>query len=110
MAPTVSGMVRRNATAILITLQPLTQRESRGAITHYNIRYRGFEPLGMTCCRSNLTMSTTAAATYMDGQYVQLLVNHLDPQLSYCLDIAAATFVGVGPSSEPIAVGCKLNT
>jgi len=55
-------------------------------------------------------MSTTAAATYVDGLYVQLLIDQLDPRLSYCLDVAAATFVGVGPSSEPIAVGCKLNT
>ena len=55
-------------------------------------------------------MSTTPAATYMDGQYVQLLVDQLDPRLSYCLEVAAATSVGLGPSSEPTAVGCKLNT
>ena len=66
VAPTVNSTVCRNATAILITLQPLTQRESRGAVIHYNIRYRGFEPLDLTCNGSNLTMSTTSAATYMD--------------------------------------------
>ena len=107
MAPTVNSTVRGNATTILITLQPLTQRESGGVITHYNIQYREFEPLGLTCNGSNLTMSTNPAATYMDGLYVQLLVDQLDPRLSYCVEVAAATSVGVGPSSEPITVGCK---
>ena len=44
----------------------------------------------------------------MDGPYVQLLVHHLVPRLSYCFQIAAATSAGVGPSSQPIVVGCKL--
>jgi len=106
VAPTVNSTVRRNATTILITLQPLTQRESRGIITLYNITYEGFEPQNLTCNGS--TLSTTLAPTYIDGlNYVQLLVDQLDPQLSYCLEVAAATSVGVGPSSEPIAVGCK---
>ena len=110
VAPTVNSMVRRNATTILITLQPLTQRESGGVVAFYNISYTGFEPQNLTCSTSNSTMSTTPATTYMDGQYVQLLVDQLDPRLSYCLQVAAATSVGLGPSSEPIAVGCKLNT
>ena len=108
MAPTVNSTVRRNATTILITLQPLTQRESRGIIRLYNITYEGFEPQNLTCSRSGSTLSSTLATTYIDGlNYVQLLVDQLDPRLSYCLEVAAATSVGVGPSSEPIAVGCK---
>ena len=105
VAPTINSTVRLNATTILVTWQPLSQRESRGVISFYHITYRGVQS---NCSESGSTLSTVYIATHMDGLYVQLLVHHLVPRLSYCFQVAAATSAGVGPSSEPIAVGCEL--
>ena len=105
VAPTINSTVRLNATTILVTWQPLSQRESRGVISFYHITYRGVQS---NCSESGSTLSTVYIATHMDGLYVQLLVHHLVPRLSYCFQVAAATSAGVGPSSEPIVVGCEL--
>lgn len=105
MAPTINSTERVNATTILVTWQPLSQRESRGVISFYHITYRGVQS---NCSESGPTLSMVYIATHMDGPYVRLLVHHLVPRLSYCFQVAAATSAGVGPSSEPILVGCKL--
>ena len=105
VAPTINSTVRLNATTILVTWQPLSQRESRGVISFYHITYKGVQS---NCSESCSTLSTVYIATHMDGPYVQLLVHHLVPRLSYCFQVAAATSAGVGPSSEPIVVGCEL--
>ena len=105
MAPTINSTARLHAATISVTWQPLSQRESRGVISFYHITYRGVQS---NCSESGPTLSTVYIATHMEGPYVRLLVHYLVPRLSYCFQVAAATAAGVGPSSEPMLVGCKL--
>ena len=101
--PTVGEVTRISATEIIVTWQPLTEKESNGIITAYLVKYRiiASEDIGRVRRDSNDLISITETNDTTE------ILQGLNPQLEYAISVGAETEAGAGNFSEEIIVGCE---
>lgn len=90
VSPTLTEAKRQSATSLMVQWESLTLEESRGFLTSYQLIY--FEALA-DCLQ-------TRGNTSLESSRPLALVSGLDPQLSYCVAVAASTSAGQGNYSN----------
>lgn len=86
VAPRVTSMKRVNATAVIVTWEPLLLVESRGFLTGYKVAYMSTQ---RSSC-SQFSDETTITTLSVDKESTQMTISSLDPSLEYCVAIAAS--------------------
>ena len=77
---------------MIVSWMPLTLEQAQGFITGYNISY---QPIS--------GVKRQAQSVRVPGDSVQISITGLEPAVSYTASLSAATAVGSGPISPPVA-------
>ena len=102
--PTITSINWINATSIQVTWTQLTLEESRGFITSYLVAYSTAERNSCSEVETNNTILTT------HSESSQLIINNLDPNLEYCIGIAARTMSDTSDFSNKLKVPYNVST
>ena len=89
-------MDRISETAMTVSWRPLTLAEARGFVSHYTVSY---SPAPQTAGRKRQA-AMTEIVEGMDSSMV--IIDGLDPDTAYQVQVSASTGAGVGAVSEPV--------
>ena len=101
--PSVGMVTRISATAIQISWEPLSRKQSQGIVNEYLIKYRPTE-LNRRGRRNIDDLETVVTVTGSTSEYT---LEGLDPRRQYTIAVAASTSAGHGNYSEELFVGCE---
>lgn len=90
--PSGLALNRTSGTTMIVSWMPLTLEQAQGFITGYNISY---QPIS--------GVKRQAQSVRVPGDSVQISITGLEPAVSYTASLSAATAVGSGPISPPVA-------
>ena len=101
--PTITSINWINATSIQVIWTQLTLEESREFITSYSVA-------SSTAERNTCSEMETNTIFTTGSENSQLIINNLDPNLEYCVGIAASTISGTSDFSNKHKVPCNVST
>ena len=92
IAPSNLTLVRTSGTTMAVSWVPLTLEEAQGFVAGYDISY---QPSG--------SVKRQVQTVRAPGDSSEITITGLDPTVGYTAAVAAATTVGSGPVSPPVA-------
>ena len=100
-APILGQVERISATQIRISWEPNPQDSTGGLITNYIVKYY---PLSRV---THFKQSIEDSIQFLTSNETDVVIQDLDPGLSYSVSVAANNAAGRGSYSDEITVGCK---
>ena len=88
---------RISETVMTVSWRPLTLTEARGFVSHYTVSY---SPASQTAGRKRQADMTEVVVPGMESSMV--IIDGLDPDTAYQVQVSASTGAGGGVTSEPV--------
>ena len=96
-------VTRISATAIRISWEPLSRKQSQGIVNEYLIKYRPTDLNG----RGKRNVDDLAVVVIVPGTNTEYTLEGLDQRRQYAIAVAASTSAGHGNYSEEHFIGCE---